>query len=213
MTEGDETIAARFWLFARAASLAFMLLAPGAALAHSGGSASGGQNGLPIDPISHGEMAVVADHRAEIIALANARADAGGPLRRLLNYHNVQSAYCLWGLVPGGVTDEASPFNGCSHAYLAAAKALLLTMAETPGSQRPARDILDRIDSDVSRAPFDVICAASAERFNTASLVTPEWGQIVRDASPVGGALLASASLCGLLLTRRRATRTSRSSS
>ena len=49
---------------------------------------------------------------------------------RLEDYLSLQSFACLWGLVPGSVTDEASPFNECSHAYLAAARALLLHLRD-----------------------------------------------------------------------------------
>jgi hypothetical protein len=41
-------------------------------------------------------------------------------MTRIENYVNLQSFACLWGLVPGSLKDEGSPFNECAHAYLAA---------------------------------------------------------------------------------------------
>ena len=43
---------------------------------------------------------------------------------RLEDYLSLQSFACLWGMVPGSITDEDSPFNECAHAYLAAGYAL-----------------------------------------------------------------------------------------
>ena len=61
--------------------------------------------------------------------LASRAVDTSEPFRRVLNYAEIQYSYCLWGRMPGSVTDEESPFNECAHAYLAATKAVLLAMA------------------------------------------------------------------------------------
>ena len=101
----------------------------GDAMAHSR-SAAGSHAGIPIPEISHGEMAVMADYRDQIIDLASQATDTNEPFRRVLNYAQIQYSYCLWGRMPGSVTDEQSPFNECAHAYLAATKAVLIAMRE-----------------------------------------------------------------------------------
>src|SRR5690606_21128342 len=74
--------------------------------------------GIPIASLSHGQMTVIADHRSEIMKLAAQERQVDDTFVRLLNYGNIQYTYCLWGLVPGSLSDEESPFNECAHAYL-----------------------------------------------------------------------------------------------
>lgn len=74
----------------------------------------------------------MSDYRSGIIDLASRAVDTNEPFRRMLNYAEIQYSYCLWGRMPGSVTDEESPFNECAHAYLAATKAVLLSMREMP---------------------------------------------------------------------------------
>ena len=73
-------------------------------------------------------MAVIGDNLSAIRALASARIGFDMTTWRLEDYLNLQSFACLWGIVPGSITDEESPFNECAHAYLAAARALLLQL-------------------------------------------------------------------------------------
>jgi hypothetical protein len=77
----------------------------------------GGGSGLPIPSLTHGQMAVIADNRADILALADRQ-----PLPedevffRLRNFVSLQYLYCGWGLGPNSVTDEDSSFTECRHA-------------------------------------------------------------------------------------------------
>ncbi|MFT4151927.1 MAG: hypothetical protein QM656_17120, partial [Paracoccaceae bacterium] len=110
------------------AALVSGLIAPGAAVAHRTGAPPA--QGIAISSLAHGQMAVIARHEGEILALATRHYPVDDRLRRLTNHAEIQSAYCLWGLVPGTVTDEASPFNLCAHAWLAATRDALLRLRE-----------------------------------------------------------------------------------
>ncbi len=69
-------------------------------------------------------MAVISGYRGAILDLAQRQTQTDPTFRRLYNHGNLQYTYCLWGLMPGSLMDEESPFNECSHAYLATTKAL-----------------------------------------------------------------------------------------
>ncbi len=75
---------------------------------------------ISIPNLSHGQMAVIADNRAAILGLAARQIPTDPTMRRLEGFINLQFFDCMWGMVPGSVEDESSPFNECSHAYLAA---------------------------------------------------------------------------------------------
>jgi len=135
-------------------------------------------DGIPIPSLSHGQMAVLSRYRVEILDLAARQARADPVFRRLLRFGNTQYAYCLWGLVPGSIADEESPFNECSHAYLAATRALLLHMAAAPDGE-PASALVQRIELDmlINRTSL-VLCRYSEEPFNTAEIVQPRWREV-----------------------------------
>jgi hypothetical protein len=80
-------------------------------------------DGIAIPSLTHGQMAVIADNLSAIQALASARIGSDMTTWRLEDYLSLQSFACFWGMVPGSITDEESPFNECAHAYLAAARA------------------------------------------------------------------------------------------
>ncbi|MBX5164112.1 MULTISPECIES: hypothetical protein [unclassified Rhizobium] len=148
------------------------------ALAHSR-SVGGSDTGLDIPEISHGEMAVISDYRGEIIGLASRATDTNELFRRVLNYAEIQYSYCLWGRMPGSVSDEESPFNECAHAYLAAAKAVLLEMREMPREAVAANEIISAVDADMVRRSLALItCRFSGEAFNTADVVKPRWSKV-----------------------------------
>jgi hypothetical protein len=90
--------------------------------------------GISIPSLTHGQMAVIRDNLPAIRALAGARLGFDLTTWRLEDYLNLQSFACLWGIVPGSITDEESPFNECAHAYLAAGRALLLQLAHEPAA-------------------------------------------------------------------------------
>ncbi|WP_432431339.1 hypothetical protein [Rhizobium bangladeshense] len=155
----------------------FPLLA-GKTLAHER-SAGGSHAGLEIPAISHGEMAVIADYRSGILALASRAVDTNEPFRRVLNYAEIQYSYCAWGRMPGSVTDEESPFNECAHAYLAATKTVLMAMREMPREAIAAGEFISAIDIDMARRGLALItCKFSGAAFNTADIVKPNWSRV-----------------------------------
>lgn len=175
------------------------LLPAGLAQAHRS-AANADDGGIRIPALTHGQMAVIAGYRGDILALAARQSPTDETFRRLLNFGNLQYTYCLWGLVPGSLGDEASPFNECSHAYLSAAQALLVHMRgmndprSPPGAETEA--LVSRIDADMVRngASF-VLCRFSAEDFNTAAMIRPDWSAI-----PFHGPSAAAFGALGALL-------------
>lgn len=152
-----------------------VLLAPSPCLAH-GGRTAGPVEGISISSLTHGQMAVLADYHEEILDLAARRGATDEPFRRVLNYTQIQYAFCMWGLAPRSIADERSPFNECSHAYLAATRDVLLRMREMPGSHAHVEALASRIDADMVRNRASlVLCQFSGEAFDTASMIYPDW--------------------------------------
>ena len=135
--------------------------------------------GIPVTAISHGEMAIIDRYRADVFALARTVRSTDPTFMALLRYGQLQYEDCLWGLVPTAISDESSPFNECSHAYLAATKEVLLKMKAMPQVERAAGEIVSRISYEAARegAAF-VGCIYSGEGFNTADLVRPQWHDV-----------------------------------
>jgi len=177
-------------------------------------AANADDSGIAIPALTHGQMAVIADHRAEILALAARLPRTDERFRRLLNFGKLQHTYCLWGLVPGSLRDEASPFNECSHAYLSATQALLVAMRNMNDPRSPLggeiEALVSRIDAEMVRkgASF-VLCQYSADGFNTASLVRPDLAAVPFHApSAFSFAALALAMGAGVVgLARGRTSR------
>ena len=65
--------------------------------------------GIAIPSLTHGQMAVIGDNLSGIRALAGARIGFDMTTWRLEDYLSLQSFACLWGLVPGSITDEVEP--------------------------------------------------------------------------------------------------------
>jgi hypothetical protein len=158
----------------RAALLTGCLLAtPGAA--HSI-RAPDDTSGISVAALAHGQMAVVAEYRKEIETLATWVALRDNEVRKLLAFAQSQASRCLWGLIPRSIEDEASPFNECSHAYLAADRALLVRMGELPYWPQISSGLRDRVERDmIEQGSSLVLCMFSATSFNTASLVDPDF--------------------------------------
>lgn len=156
-----------------AAALSLVLAAP--AWAHSI-STDGAAGGIPIPALTHGQMAVVGGYQPAILDLAD-RVERTDPVfRRLANFVALQRTYCLWGVVPGSVTDEDSPFNECSHASLASMLALLLHMRGMAGADPDIGRLVDRIDSAMlEQGTALALCRYSTESFNTAQVIRPNW--------------------------------------
>jgi hypothetical protein len=144
-------------------------------------AASGGPppDGVAIPSLTHGQMAVIANNLSAIRALANARIGSDMTTWRLEDYLNLQSFACFWGLVPGSITDETSPFNECSHAYLAAARALLLHLRETPRADLEAIEaLIGKIETEMlANGASLTLCRFSDEPFNTNEIIFPRWSE------------------------------------
>lgn len=173
-----------------------ILLLPWSALAHSSRLSSSNPTGLPIPSLSHGEMAVLTGYRSEIRKLAGEVKFTDPTFRTLMNYGAIQFTYCLWGLAPGAIADEESPFNECAHAYLSADKALLLHMRGMANKSAGVDDLVSRIDVAMVKSGAAFIgCQYSGETFDTADILTPHWENI-----PGHHPSLAALGLCGFLL-------------
>ena len=174
---------------------------------HRSGSAA--VAGISIPNLAHGQMRTIAAYRAKILELANRQSGVDHDFRRLSNFARIQYAYCLWGLVPGSLADETSAFNECTHAYLAAAHAMLLRMTAMP----QARDEAQSLAADLDRALFAdgsalQLCRYSNEAFSTGTIVRPDWASAVQAGFPA--LTIPVAALLALLtfaLSRRRRNR------
>ncbi|TCR82253.1 hypothetical protein EV561_111157 [Rhizobium sp. BK376] len=176
--------------------LALVLTAIAASASAHGAPAGGPTSGISIPSLSHGEMSVISTYRGAIIDLAENAADTNEDFRRVLNYAQIEYSYCMWGSVPQSVSDENSPFNECSHAYLAATKDVLLRMRTMPREAAAASEIVSNIDTELVLHQLSLIlCQFSNESFNTADLIRPDWSAV-----PMHPASMASFSAIALLL-------------
>ena len=176
-----------------------LVLASAVADAHSSRSTPP-PPGIQIPSLTHGQMAVIARYRGAIVDLAQQQTVTDPTFRRLYNHGNLQYTYCLWGLMPGSLGDEASPFNECSHAYLAAAKALLTYMATMPSAERDAKALISDIDAEMVRTGASwILCQYSGETFSTGEVIEPRWQDMFFHLPSLavlilaGGALIAAA--------------------
>jgi hypothetical protein len=163
---------------ARAALVLLLIVAPPAS-AHLRPPRAGAPppEGLLVPGLTHGQMAVIAENLDEIERLADAQMPTDPVLRRLQGYVSLQSFACLWGLVPGSIGDETSPFNECAHAYLAGAQALFLHLRQMPGGNRPDVQALGtRIEMQMlDHGASLVMCRYSDEPFSTGEILPPRW--------------------------------------
>ena len=188
-------------------AFAFLLAASAPALAHHQGSAQAAlAEGLSIPSLSHGQMAVIADNRGAILDLAARQTPTDPVMRRLESFINLQYFACLWGIVPGSLDDENSPFNECTHAYLAAARALLMHLQEMTGDRAAVRALVAKIELEMlSNGASLVLCRYSDEPFNTAEVIAPHWSDIPsHPPSMMTFAALALAMLGGAWMAARR---------
>jgi hypothetical protein len=153
--------------------------------------------GVSIPSLTHGQMAVIRDNLPAIRALASARLGFDLTTWRLEDYLNLQSFACLWGIVPGSVTDENSPFNECAHAYLAAGRALLLQLAHEQGADHKSIDaLISKIEVEMLAEGASMnLCRYSDEPFNTNEVIWPHWSMI---PSHPPTAILATAAFAAL---------------
>lgn len=188
-------------------ALLVLFLSLTGAQAHSQGS-GGATGGIPIDNLTHGQMQVIAAHEAAILDLARSQSRTDPTFRRLQNFAALQRTYCLWGLMPGSLRDEESPFNECMHAYLATLRVLLLHMAQMPEQAGAVQALMDQIEREMIRREASLmLCQYSAEAFNTAEVVMPRWAAILSHGPSLlacGGAAGGLAALGAWLLVPRR---------
>lgn len=174
MTGRGNCRTSRGWISLPIAVLSILAVTP--AYAHHQGSNDGPIRGVVIPAISHGEMPVVARYRSQILDLAARQPVTDPTLRRLAGFVSLQTFACFWGLVPGSLSDEQSPFNECSHAYLAGVRALLAHMTAMPGNQSAAKELGARIDAEIAGDPNrNVVCSNSSEAFDSADVIGPDW--------------------------------------
>ena len=169
-------------------------------------------NGIAIPSLTHGQMAVIADNLPGIRALAGSRIGFDMTTWRLEDYLNLQSFACLWGVVPGSITDETSPFNECAHAYLAAARALLLHLREAPGvDHETVEALIGKIEADMmANGASLTLCRFSDEPFNTNEVIWPRLREIPAHpptAATAGAVLAAIAGMAWTAWPNRRARR------
>lgn len=179
-----------FWT---ALALSALALANTPAKAHHLTAASGAlASGVSIPSLTHGQMAVIAKNLPAIRALARSRIGFDMTLWRLEDYLNLQSFACFWGLAPGAVTDETSPFNECAHAYLAAARALLLRLRDAPGADHVAvKALIAKIETEMAiEGAALTLCRFSDQPFNTNDVVWPRWSAIPFHSPSAAFALL-----------------------
>ncbi|WP_139813131.1 hypothetical protein [Ensifer aridi] len=139
----------------------------------------GDDSGIPIPFVTHGEMAVLSSYRHDILALAQRVRKPEAKLSTLVRFTEIQHRKCLWNMVPGTLTDEASPFNECAHADLAGAKAVLLELRGRPEVAAETHELLSRIDFEMALNGAAFIgCQYSGEGFNTAQLLDPHWSAV-----------------------------------
>jgi hypothetical protein len=158
---------------------ALVVLAASPVYAHRISTRSGSPPaGVSIPSLTHGQMAVIRDNLPAIRALASARLGFDLTTWRLEDYLNLQSFACLWGIVPGSITDEESPFNECAHAYLAAGRALLLELAQEPAADHKSiNPLISKIEVEMLADGASLnLCRYSDEPFNTNEIIWPHWG-------------------------------------
>ena len=135
------------------------------------------------------------------MALADDQYPTDSIMRQLQSFINLQYFACARGLVPGSLRDEASPFNECTHAYLAGTRALLLHLQTMPGDHTALRALSRQIDvAMLNNHASLVLCRFSDEPFNTADVIFPQWSNLARDlpsALTFVVLILATASLGG----------------
>jgi hypothetical protein len=178
-------------------------LAPIQAFAHRA-SSDGPIVGVAIPAIAHGEMSVVARYRKQVLDLAARQAVTDPTFRKLSGFVSLQYFACFWGLVPGSVSDENSPFNECSHGYLAGVLSLLAHMTSMPGNQMPARELEARLNAEIASDPtHGTLCSNSSETFDSAVVIGPDW-QLAPAHWPTVLTFVAALAAIGLLFVGGR---------
>ena len=183
-----------------------LALMAGQAEAHGNRAASYNATGLAIPSMSHGALLVLDEYYGAILRLASQAKESDPVFRKLENYARIQNYYCLWGFAPRAIADEASPFNECSHAYLSAARMLLLHMRDMPSVGAAAGDMISTVDAEMVRRGSALIqCEYSGEPFHTGGFITPHWEKLPSHPPSLIAALFPLPLVLGYAFLRRRA--------
>ncbi|WP_137155320.1 hypothetical protein [Rhizobium sp. FKL33] len=171
----------RSWLQMLAALLAIALgSSSGFALAHDIAIPKDKAKGFEIAAIDHGAMIAIAPFRDRILDLARQIPDRNEHLKALLLYNEIQSANCLWELLPGSLTDEASPMNACAHADMASLKAILDELATIDGARKAALGLVGELDQHmVLLGSSYTRCEFSDTVFYTEYQINPNWRDVI----------------------------------
>lgn len=186
-----------------------VLLSLGAALSCAPAAAHSSRkplntSGLPIANLAHDQLRVMDRYKDSIVALAAREIGPDVATRTLYNFVNLQFAYCLWGLVPGALSNEDSPFNGCSHAYLAGSKALLDQLQRSSSDPAEANQLAARIQLDMQREETGaLICRNGVDSLNTAEIIFPELSGTAFNPLLTLLAFIVFGTLAGLFLLNR----------
>ena len=160
----------------------------------------GSTAGLMIPGVSHGQMAVLAHYRAAIMDLAAAQYPTDERMRRIQSFVALQHFACAWGWLPRSISDETSPFNECSHAYLAGVRLLLLHLETMPGDRAAVRALRADLDLAMLKTHASlVLCRFSDEHFNTADVIIPSSSDILTNSASLAalGILALLAAIAG----------------
>ncbi len=177
----------------------FIALLTSPSMAHRT-TAPGSTAGLIVPGVSHGQMAVLARYRATIMDLAAAQYPTDESMRRIQSFVALQYFACAWGWMPRSISDETSPFNECSHAYLAGVRLLLLHLETMPGDRSAVRALRADLDLAMLKTHASlVLCRFSDEHFNTADVIVPTSSDILTDPASLAalGLLALLAAIAG----------------
>ena len=188
-----------------------LVLAAQPTWAHSRRESNAPVTGIAIPSLTHGQMAVISAYRKKILNLAAEQSTSqDAPFSRVLNYARIQFSYCMWGLVPYSIKDEASPFNECSHAYLAATKELLIKMSKENPVDEQVAALATLIDMEMVRNNTSlVLCQYSDESFSTADVIRPDFRRVAFHPPSFAAFTAFLAIVVGGFFAAARATRVS----
>ena len=155
---------------------ACLFFLPGSASAHHSRRIPGIASGIAIANLSHDQLRVMSRYKGAVLSLADRQSRLDAEARALQNFVNLQFSYCLWGLVPDAISNEESPFNECTHAYLAGTRALLERLRHSDEARVKADELAGQIDvAMLEEATLAAICGNGIEPFNSAEVVMPVW--------------------------------------
>lgn len=166
-----------------------------------------GANGVSIPNLSHGQMSVISNNLNAILGAADLEYAPDPTTQKLQSFVSLQYFSCLRSWVPGSLTDEESPFNECTHAYLAGARALLMHLKTLPGRRPGIRALAAKIELEMLENNTSlVLCRYSDEPFNSAEVLSPHWSDIPSHPPSMAafGSVVIVLVLSGFFLVRRR---------